>query len=140
RIFYFSSISTKTDESSNVNTTNNNEEGFLAQSLRSLFPAIEIKVDHGRISIGHDTVPYGLLISFNTMNSTFSSESPSKYVPHIDGLLISFNTMNSTFSSESPSKYVPHIDLMTLIYSIKYKHLRIQFYPIKAFTEERHDM
>ncbi|CAF5188464.1 unnamed protein product, partial [Rotaria magnacalcarata] len=114
RIFYFSSISTKTDESSNVNTTNNNEEGFLAQSLRSLFPAIEIKVDHGRISIGHDTVPYGLLISFNTMNSTFSSESPSKYVPHID--------------------------LMTLIYSIKYKHLRIQFYPIKAFTEERHDM
>ncbi|CAF4872898.1 unnamed protein product, partial [Rotaria magnacalcarata] len=33
-------ISTKTDESSNVNTTNNNEEGFLAQSLRSLFPAI----------------------------------------------------------------------------------------------------
>ncbi|CAF4261605.1 unnamed protein product [Rotaria magnacalcarata] len=107
-------ISTKTDESSNVNTTNNNEEGFLAQSLRSLFPAIEIKVDHGRISIGHDTVPYGLLISFNTMNSTFSSESPSKYVPHID--------------------------LMTLIYSIKYKHLRIQFYPIKAFTEERHDI
>ncbi|CAF3490546.1 unnamed protein product [Rotaria socialis] len=109
-----SGISTKVDESSNVNTINNNEERFFVQSLRSLFPAIEIKVDYGRISIGHDTVPYGLLISFNTMNSTFSSESPSKYVPHID--------------------------LMTLIYSITYKNLRIQFYPIKAFTGERHDI
>ncbi len=61
--------------------------------------------------MGHDTLPYGLSIRFSTMNSTFMSQSPSKYAPHID--------------------------LMTLIYSLTYRNLRIQLHPIKAFQGEK---
>ncbi len=65
----------------------------------------------GRISVGHHTLPYGLLIRFSTMNSTFTTQSPSKHLPQID--------------------------LMTLIYSLTYRNLRIQLHPIKAFQGEK---
>lgn len=67
----------------------------------------------GRISIGHDTLPYGLSIRFTTINSTFTSESPSKFQPDVD--------------------------LMTLIYNLKYRNLRVQIYPFKNFKGERYD-
>lgn len=41
--------------------------------------------------------------------------------------------MNSILTTISPSKNVPNIDLMTLIYNLKYRNLRIQLYPIKAY-------
>lgn len=44
--------------------------------------------------------------------------------------------MNSTLKTISPSKNVPQIDLMTLIYSLKYRNLRVQLYPIKVYKGE----
>ncbi len=68
----------------------------------------------GRISAGHDTLPYSLLIRFSTMNSTLTTISPSKNAPQID--------------------------LMTLIYNLKYRNLRIQLYPIKVYKGEFREM
>ncbi|CAF3740732.1 unnamed protein product [Rotaria sordida] len=107
-------ISTKSDDTQSQNTVKSNEEGFLIQSLRSLFPAIEIKVDHGRISIRHDTLPYCLSIRFNTMNSIFTSVSPSKHAPKFD--------------------------LITLIYSLTYRNLRVQLYRNRAYRGEQNDI
>ncbi|CAF4065238.1 unnamed protein product, partial [Rotaria sp. Silwood2] len=106
--------STKTDDTQSVNTVKGNEEGFLVQSLRSLFPAIEIKIQHGRISIRHNTLPYSLSMRFSTMTSIFTSESPSKYAPQID--------------------------LMTLIYSLTYRNLRIQLYRNESYQGEQNDI
>ncbi|CAF1000290.1 unnamed protein product, partial [Adineta steineri] len=103
-------ISTKGDDTQSVNTIKSNEDGLFVKRLRSLFPAIEIKIEHGRISAGHNTLPYGLLIRFSTINSTFTSISPSKNAPQID--------------------------LMTLMYSLKYRNLRVQLYPLKAYMGE----
>ena len=62
----------------------------------------------GRISAGHDTLPYGLLVRFSAMTSRFTSISPSRNAPNID--------------------------LMTLIYNLKYGNLRIQLYPIRVYN------
>jgi hypothetical protein len=48
--------------------------------------------------------------------------------------------MNSTFTSVSPSKHAPQIDLMTLIYSLTYRNLRIQLYPVKVYQGEQREM
>jgi len=48
--------------------------------------------------------------------------------------------MNSTFTSESPSKNAPQIDLMTLIYSLTYRNLRIQLHPIKGYRGEQKEL
>jgi hypothetical protein len=119
-------ISNKPDDTQSVNTIKSNEDGLFVKRLRSLFPAIEIKIEHvcilflfliyffililffkGRISAGHNTLPHGLLIRFSAMNSTLKTISPSKNVPQID--------------------------LMTLIYHLKYRNLRVQLYPIRAY-------
>ena len=68
----------------------------------------------GRISVGHDTLPYGLLIRFTNMNSTFTSVTPSRNAPDVD--------------------------LMTLLYNLTYRNLRIQFYPIQAYTGKDREM
>jgi hypothetical protein len=47
--------------------------------------------------------------------------------------------MNSTFTTQSPSKHAPQVDLMTLIYSLTYRNLRVQLYPTKAFRGEREE-
>ncbi|CAF5040742.1 unnamed protein product [Rotaria sp. Silwood1] len=107
-------ISTKGDDSQSENTVKSNEEGLFVKRLRNLFPAIEIKVEHGRISAGHDTLPYGLLVRFSTMTSTFTSISPSRNAPEID--------------------------LMTLIYNLKYRNLRIQLYPIRVYNGQTREM
>lgn len=44
--------------------------------------------------------------------------------------------MTSTLTSISPSRNVPQIDLMTLIYHLKYRNLRVQLYPIKLYKGE----
>jgi hypothetical protein len=41
--------------------------------------------------------------------------------------------MNSTLKTISPSKNLPEVDLMTLIYNLKYRNLRIQLYPIRVY-------
>ena len=124
-------ISNKGDDTQSFNTIKSSEDGMFVKRLRSLFPAIEIIVEHvrrhrsletvhsflsfqGRISAGHDTLPYGLLIRFSTMNSTFKSLSPSKNAPQID--------------------------LMTLIYQLKYRNLRIQLYPIRTYKGDQREM
>ncbi|CAF3280350.1 unnamed protein product [Rotaria socialis] len=107
-------ISTKGDDTQSVNTIKSSEDGLFVTRLRNLFPAIEIKVEHGRISAGHDTLPYGLLVRFSTMTSTFTSESPSR----------------------NPSL----IDLMTLTYHLKYRNLRIQLYPIRVYQGEAREI
>ncbi|CAF1506567.1 unnamed protein product, partial [Rotaria sordida] len=107
-------ISTKGDDTQSENTIKSNEEGLFVKRLRNLFPAIEIKVEHGRISAGHDTLPYGLLIRFSTMTSTFTSISPSRNLSQID--------------------------LMTLIYNLKYRNLRIQLYPIRVYNGETREI
>ncbi|CAF4971055.1 unnamed protein product, partial [Rotaria sp. Silwood1] len=107
-------ISTKGDDSQSENTVKSNEEGLFVKRLRNLFPAIEIKVEHGRISAGHDTLPYGLLVRFSTMTSTFTSISPSRNAPEID--------------------------LMTLIYNLKYRNLRIQLYPIRVYNGQTREI
>jgi len=129
--FLFERISTKVEDTQSVNTVKSAEEGIFVKRLRSLFPAIEIKVEHvsffrflcnlfflnilqGRISVGHDTLPYGLSMRFNTMTSTFTSESPSKNAAQFD--------------------------LMTLIYSLTYRNLRIQLYPIESYKGEEKEM
>jgi hypothetical protein len=66
------------------------------------------------MSIGHDTLPYGLLIRFSTMNSTFTTISPSRNAPLID--------------------------LMTLLYTLKYRNLRVQLYPIRLYKSELREM
>ena len=48
--------------------------------------------------------------------------------------------MNSTFKSLSPSKNAPQIDLMTLIYQLKYRNLRIQLYPIRTYKGDQREM
>jgi hypothetical protein len=48
--------------------------------------------------------------------------------------------MNSTFTSISPSRNAPDIDLMTLIYNLKYRNLRVQLYPIKVYMGELREM
>ncbi len=48
--------------------------------------------------------------------------------------------MNSTFTTISPSKNAPQIDLMTLVYSLKYRNLRVQLYPIKVYQGELREM
>ncbi len=45
--------------------------------------------------------------------------------------------MNSIFTSESPSKNAPQIDLITLLYSLTYRNLRVQLYPIKVYKREQ---
>jgi hypothetical protein len=65
------------------------------------------------MSIGHDTVPYTLLIRFSAMNSTFTCQSPSKTAPQID--------------------------LMTLIYSLTYRNIRVLLHPTKTYRAERND-
>ena len=47
--------------------------------------------------------------------------------------------MNSTFTSQSPSKHAPQVDLMTLIYSLTYRNLRVQLYPIRSFEGIREE-
>ena len=42
--------------------------------------------------------------------------------------------MTSTFTSQTPSRNAPKLDLMTLIYHLTYRNLRIQFFPIEAYT------
>ena len=44
--------------------------------------------------------------------------------------------MNSTFKSISPAKYTPQVDVMTLVYAMKYRNLRIQLYPSRAYQGE----
>ena len=68
----------------------------------------------GRISAGHDTLPYGLLIRFSTVTSIFKSLSPAKYTPQID--------------------------LMTFVYGLKYRNLRVQLYPIRVYNGELREM
>ncbi len=51
-----------------------------------------------------------------------------------------FNTMTSTFTSESPSKNAAQFDLMTLIYSLTYRNLRIQLYSIESYKGEEKEM
>jgi hypothetical protein len=51
RVFYlnfflFERISTKVEDTQSVNTVKSAEEGIFVNSLRSLFPSIEIKVEH----------------------------------------------------------------------------------------------
>jgi len=41
-------ISSKGDDTQSVNTVKSNEDGLFVKRLRSLFPAIEIKVEHVR--------------------------------------------------------------------------------------------
>ncbi len=79
-------------------------------SLQFIF----LNILQGRISVGHDTVPYGLSMRFNTMTSTFTSESPSKNAAQFD--------------------------LMTLIYSLTYRNLRIQLYSIESYKGEEKEM
>jgi hypothetical protein len=139
-ISFVDRISNKGDDTQSINTVKSSEDGLFVKRLRSLFPAVEIKVEHvnrflllltmstmyvfvvfllsllfkGRISAGHDTLPYGLLVRFSTMNSTFKSVSPAKYTPHVD--------------------------LMTLIYTLKYRNLRIQLYPIRVYKGDVPEM
>jgi len=47
-IVFFFSISNKADDTQSENTVKTNEEGLFVKRLRSLFPAIEIKVEHVR--------------------------------------------------------------------------------------------
>jgi hypothetical protein len=48
--------------------------------------------------------------------------------------------MTSTFTSQSPSKNAAQFDLMTLIYSLTYRNLRIQLYPIESYKGEMKEM
>jgi hypothetical protein len=48
--------------------------------------------------------------------------------------------MNSTLTTISPSKNVPQIDLMTFIYNLKYRNLRVQLYPIRVYNGELHEV
>lgn len=48
--------------------------------------------------------------------------------------------MNSIFTSESPSRNAPQIDLMTLLYSLTYRNLRIQLYPIKVYQGDQKEL
>jgi hypothetical protein len=126
-------MSPKSDESS---SRTQQDERTIIDRLRSLFPAIEIKIEHvciellrgccllftcllsflslslslskGRLSMGHETLPYGLSMTVSSMQSLFTSMTPS---------------INA-----------PDIDLMTLIYHLTYRNLRIQFYPIEKYT------
>ena len=92
--------------------------------VRSLFPAVELQIDHvgrkasfdtrfspfdqGRLSLGHQTLPYGLAVCFTSMSSQLSSVTPSRNAPKLD--------------------------LMTLIYQMSFRHLRIEFFPIESYT------
>ncbi|CAF1031213.1 unnamed protein product [Adineta ricciae] len=107
-------LSGKADDTQSVNTTKGNDESNFVNSLRSLFPSVEIKVEHGRISVGHHTLPYGLSLRFSTMNSTFTSQSPSRTAPEID--------------------------LMTLLYSLTYRNLQVQLIPVSGYKEEIREM
>lgn len=44
--------------------------------------------------------------------------------------------MNSTLKTISPSQNAPQVDLMTLIYHLKYRNLRVQLYPIRVYKGE----
>ena len=123
-------IPSKVEETQSVNAVKTTEEGLFIKRLRSLIPAVEIKVDHvrskkknhllnfytrffvlqGRISVGHRSLPYSLSIRFTSMTSHFTTETPSKYAPTIDP--------------------------MTLIYSLTYRNLRVQLCPTKNFPED----
>ncbi|CAF1669939.1 unnamed protein product, partial [Adineta ricciae] len=107
-------ISSKGDDTQSVNTLKNSEDGLFVKRLRSLFPAIEIKIEHGKISAGHDSLPYGLLIRFSTMTSTFTSMSPSRNLSEVD--------------------------IMTLLYTLKYRNLRVYLHPIKGYKGELHEV
>jgi len=48
---FFSRISTKGDDTQSINTVKSNEDGLFVKRLRSLFPAIEIKVEHVRFFV-----------------------------------------------------------------------------------------
>lgn len=47
--FFCLRISNKGDDTQSVNTVKSNEDGLFVKRLRSLFPAIEIKVEHVRL-------------------------------------------------------------------------------------------
>ena len=49
RSIFFQRISNKPEDAQSVNTMKSNEDGLFVKRLRSLFPAIEIKIDHVRI-------------------------------------------------------------------------------------------
>ncbi|UJR36630.1 hypothetical protein I4U23_029350 [Adineta vaga] len=107
-------LSPKIEDAQSINTVKSNDEGTFLNYLRSLFPSVEIKVDRGRISVGHHTLPYSLSIRFNTMNSTFTSQSPSRTAPEID--------------------------LMTLIYSMTYRNLQVHLVPVNDYEGERKEI
>jgi hypothetical protein len=44
------SLSSRVEDTQSNNTVKNNDEGLFVKRLRSLFPAIEIKVEHVRFS------------------------------------------------------------------------------------------
>ena len=44
--------------------------------------------------------------------------------------------MNSTLTTISPSKNAAQIDLMTFIYHLRYRNLRVQLYPIRKYNGE----
>lgn len=48
RLFWVSLLKyvDKADDAQSVNTMKNNEDGLFVKRLRSLFPAIEIKIEH----------------------------------------------------------------------------------------------
>jgi hypothetical protein len=70
--------------------------------------SLSLSLSKGRLSMGHETLPYGLSMTVSSMQSLFTSMTPS---------------INA-----------PDIDLMTLIYHLTYRNLRIQFYPIEKYT------
>ena len=45
---FFQRISNKPDDAQSVNAMKNNGDGLFVKRLRSLFPAIEIKIEHVR--------------------------------------------------------------------------------------------
>ena len=45
-VLCLSSLSPRVEDAQSVNTVKNGDEGLFVKRLRSLFPAIEIKVDH----------------------------------------------------------------------------------------------
>lgn len=48
--------------------------------------------------------------------------------------------MTSTFTSISPSRNPSLVDLMTLVYNLKYRNLRIQLYPIRVYPGDNREM
>jgi hypothetical protein len=61
----FYRISNKGDDTQSVNTVKSSEDGLFVKRLRSLFPAIEIKIEHVSLSFFISFFAYVLFLGSN---------------------------------------------------------------------------